>query len=74
MKTGEHLLVPEYFCTTAALISPIKEPAFRDPVIFFQGFGFVQERPVAGEELRVTPAPFIHQFPERPVNNCLTDP
>ncbi len=33
-----------------------------------------QERPVACEELRVPPAPFINQFPERPVNDCLANP
>ena len=31
-KSGEHLLVPEYFWTIAGLVSPVEEPAFRDPV------------------------------------------
>jgi len=74
LKAGEHLLVPEYFCAVAALISTVEEPAFGDPVIFFQGFGSLQERPIASEELRMSPASFIHQFPECPVKNCLTNP
>ncbi len=58
----------------AALVAPVEEPALRDPVALRECGGMVEERPVPGEELRVAPAPLVHQFPERAVDDCLPDP
>jgi hypothetical protein len=68
------LLVMEYFGPPATLVAPVKEPPLRHPVMNFQFGGMVKQCPIAGKKLRVAPAPFIHEFPESPVRNCLTYP
>ena len=64
----------EHFGTPAALLTPVEEPPLGNPVVAFQFRGMIEQCPVPGKELRVSPAPFIHQFPERAVSDCLAYP
>src|SRR5208337_5421203 len=73
-QAGKILLVVQHFGPPAALVTPVEEPALGDPVPQFKGRCMPEQGPVTGEQLRVTAAAFVHQLPERAVNDGLPDP
>jgi hypothetical protein len=56
-------LVAENLGPPAAFVTPVKEPPFRNAVMYLEFRCMTKQRPVPGKELRVSPAPLIHEFP-----------
>ena len=71
VQAAEHILVPGDLCPGTTLVTPVKESAFRDPVLHFQCRCILKQLAIAGEQLGMAPAPFVDKLPEGAVNNCL---
>src|SRR5690606_32599327 len=72
-QPGEPVLVQHDLGPCTTLLTPVKEPVFRDPVLAGKGFPKMQELPESPEELGMGPAPVIDQLPERPFSDRLPD-
>ena len=73
-ESPDLLLVVEHFCPPATLVTAVKEPSLRDTIVHLQFGIMIKQCSVPRKELRMTAAPFVHEFPEGSVRYCLTDP
>ena len=63
-KPCELLLVAQHFSAGTTLVTPVEEAALGSAVGLFKFLIVEKKGTIAGKQLRVTPAAFIHQFPE----------
>jgi hypothetical protein len=73
-KPPDHLMIAQYLCPFAALIAPVKEPAFCLSVKSGEFFIISKQGTISPEQGGMRSAPLIHQFPEHSITDCLPDP